>query len=110
MYYIPGIFSLLVLASGWYYMFYSPAAHRLSGIEQSDLNRFRIRLRRFNALVMMLLAVAFYAAVYTVPPGSPHLAWMLMSILILLAMMLVLALIDVNLTRRLRRRQKKDRP
>ena len=108
MYYLPGIFSLLVLASGWYYLFYSRAARRLQGIEEGSLNRFRVGLRRFNGVVMMLLAVAFYAAVYTVPPGSPHLPWILMCNLLLLAAMLVLALIDTQLTRRLRRKQKKD--
>jgi hypothetical protein len=107
-YYLPGIFSLLVLASGWYYIFYSPAAHRLAAIEEQHLNRFRIRLRRFNGVVMMLLAVAFYAAVYTFGPESKALPWAFITILLLLAAMLVLALIDVNLTRRLRRRQKKD--
>ncbi len=108
MHYLPGIFSLLVLAAGWYYLLYSPAARRLSAIEDSALNRFRIRLRRFNGLVMMLLAVVFYASVYTVPPGAPSLAWLFMCILLLLAAMLVLALIDLQLTRRLRRQRKKD--
>jgi hypothetical protein len=107
-YYLPGIFSLLVLAAGWYYLLYSTAAHRLSTIEAPQLNRFRVRLRRLNGIVMMLLAVAFYAAVYTVAPGSRSLAWTFMSVLLLMGAMIVLALIDVQLTRRLRRRQKKD--
>ena len=109
MYYIPGIFSFLVLASGWYYIFYSPAAHRLSGLEEGELNRFRIRLRRLNGVVMMLLAVTFYAAVYTIAPRTKMLAGAFVSILLLLSAMLILALIDLRLTRRLRRRQKKDR-
>src|SRR3954468_11352609 len=105
---LPDIFSLLVMAAGWYYIFYSPAARRLSGIEDSKLNTFRIRLRRFNGLVMMLLAVAFFAALHTVEqPRS--MAWVFMSILMLLAAMLILALIDLQLTRRLRARYKKDR-
>ena len=110
MYYIPGIFALLVLAAGWYYIFYSPAARKLSGIEERALNRFRVRLRRFNGLVMMLLAVAFYAAVYTTPPGSVSLVWAFVSVLLLMAAMIVLALIDVELTRRMRQKQKKDQP
>src|SRR5438552_1315587 len=98
-----------MVTSGWYYLFYSPAAHRLSAVEEGNLNRFRIRLRRFNGVVMMLLAVAFYAAVYTIAPRSPSLAWVFVSVLLLLAAMLILALIDLQLTRRLRRKQKKDR-
>ena len=106
---LPDIFALIVLAAGWYYIFYSPAARRLSGIEVSELNRFRIRLRRVNGLVMMLLAIAFFAAMHTVTqPRSA--AWVFMCILLLLAAMLVLALIDLQLTRRLRARQKKDQP
>jgi hypothetical protein len=108
--FLPEIFSLLVLASGWYYLFYSPAAHRLSGVEEGSINRLRIRLRRVNAVVMMLLAVTFYAAVRTIPPRTKMLAWAFVTILLLLSAMLILALIDLQLTRRLRRRQKKDQP
>ena len=110
MYYLPEIFSLLVLFAGWYYLFYSSAAHRLSAIEESNVNRYRVRLRRLNGLVMMLLAVIFYAAVRTIAPRTRMLAWALVSILLLLAAMLLLALIDLQLTRRLRRKQKKDQP
>ena len=57
---------------------------------------------------MMLLAVAFYALCYTVatPAGM---IWLGMSCLLLLSALLVLALMDLQLTRRLRRKQKKDR-
>jgi membrane protein YdbS with pleckstrin-like domain len=106
--YLPGIFSLIVLAAGWYYIFYSAAARRLSGIEDSALNRFRVRLRRFNGVIMMLLAVAFYAAYYTVADKNTA-AWIFIAILLLLAAMIALALIDVQLTRRLRQKQKRDR-
>lgn len=107
---LPGVLALIVLAAGWYYLFYSPAAHRLSGIEQPRLNALRVRLRRANGVVMMLLAVAFYAAAYTVDERTPqHTAMLvLMSIPILLCAMIVLALIDVRLTHRLRRERKRD--
>ena len=105
--YVPDIFALLVMTAGWYYMFYSPAASKLAGVENPRLNTFRIRLRRFNGLVMMLLAVAFYAANNTVTePRSA--TFVFMSIILLMAAMMFLALIDLQLTRRLRRGQKKD--
>src|SRR5205814_4375262 len=109
--YLPAAFSLLVLAAGWYYLFYSPAAHRLSGMEQPHLNALRIRLRRANGVVMMLLAVAFYAAAETVNEQTPQntAILILMSIPLLLVAMIVLALIDVRLTRQLRRDRKKDK-
>ena len=104
--YLPDIFALIVLAAGWYYLFFSNAARRLSGIEDSSLNRFRVRLRRFNGIVMMLLAVTFFAANNTVTePRSA--AWVGMSIMLLMGAMLVLALIDLQLTRRLRAEQQK---
>jgi Na+/H+ antiporter NhaD/arsenite permease-like protein len=104
---LPDIFALIVMAAGWYYIFYSPAARRLSGIEDSQLNRFRIRLRRLNGMVMMLLAVTFFAAMHTVTqPGAAAVIFML--IMLLLAAMMILALIDVRLTRRLRAERKKD--
>src|SRR5262249_10200576 len=105
---LPDIFALLVLAAGWYYIFYSPAAKKLAEIENHKLNTFRIRLRRFNGVVMMLLAVAFYAA--DTPVTEPRSAtFVFMGIILLMAAMMFLALIDLQLTRRLRRDRKKDR-
>src|SRR5689334_6250837 len=46
MYWLPAVFALLVMTAGWYYLFYSPAATRLTGVESDDANRLRIRLRR----------------------------------------------------------------
>src|SRR2546421_1988172 len=90
--YLPAAFSLLVLAAGWYYLFYSPAAHRLSGIEQPHLNALRIRLRRANGVVMMLLAVAFYAACETVNEftSKSTAILVLISVPLLLCAMIVL--------------------
>ena len=104
---LPGIFSLIVMAAGWYYIFYSPAAHRLSQIEGDRINTLRKRLRRSNGVVMMLLAVAFYAACYSAPE-SARATWIFIGIVLLLAAMLVLALIDLQLTRRLKAKQKRD--
>src|SRR5438477_12364820 len=99
MQHLPAVLSLLVLAAGWYYLFYSPAAHRLSAIEQPRFNALRIRLRRANGVVMMLLAVSFYAAAVTVNEQTPpNLAILvIVSIGLLLCGMIVLALIDVHL-------------
>src|SRR4051794_21824447 len=38
MYWLPAVFALLVMAAGWYYIFYSPAATRLTGVESRDAN------------------------------------------------------------------------
>ena len=109
MYYMPGIFALLVMAAGWFYIFYSSAAQRLSAIEDMRLNTMRVRLRRVNGLVMMLLAVSFYAACYTaVEPRS--VSWLFVSIVVLLAVMITMALVDLQLTRRLREQRRNQKP
>jgi hypothetical protein len=103
--YLPAVFALLVAAAGWYYLFYSPAAVRLGGIETDPANQKRIRLRRINGIVMMLLAVAFYAVGYTVSEPQPFLL-LLVSIILLLAVMMYLALADLRLTAKLRRNRR----
>lgn len=103
-----GIFSLLVAAAGWYYLFYSRAAQRLSGIENQDINQRRVRLRRIGGAVMMLLAVSVFAGVFTVQSPRSFVAVWLM-VLALLGAIVVLALMDLRLTIKLRRR-KRDLP
>jgi hypothetical protein len=53
---------LMIAAAGWYYLFYSRAAHRLGAIEAADANRWRVLLRRCNGLLMMALAALVYIA------------------------------------------------
>ncbi|MGH7215084.1 MAG: hypothetical protein ACREIT_10010 [Tepidisphaeraceae bacterium] len=100
------IFALLVAAAGWFYMFYSRAAVNLAGLEDQKLNRWRIRLRRVSGGAMFLLAIALFMGEYTFDaeerPQAFMLAWL--AALLLLLMIVILALIDLRLTWRLRRR------
>lgn len=107
---IPGMFSLLVLAAGWYYIFYSNAAKRLEGIENQRLNQLRVRLRRAGGLSMMLLAVVFYAGFYSIEPTRPLFAVLWLSVILLLMIVVILGLIDLRLTRRLREQLRKHHP
>ena len=59
------IFSLLVAAAGWYYMFYSRMAEKLAPIEEQQINRRRSRLRRIGGFFMFLLAVFLFAGFHT---------------------------------------------
>jgi hypothetical protein len=59
-------------------------------------------LRRINGIVMMLLALAFYAVGYSATEPQPFML-LLVSIILLLALMMYLALADVRLTAKLRR-------
>ena len=111
---LTSIFSLLVGAAGWYYMFYSRAALKLSGVEGEQRSRLRQRFRQANGFVMLLLAVALYAGFNSVDPATgPHAfvsVWF--SVFVLLLIIVLLALVDVRLTWRLRhaRRRAADAP
>jgi hypothetical protein len=102
---LPAIFCLLTGAAGWFYLFYSRGAHRLAGIENQRINLARIRLRRFGAGVMILLAIAFAVGYYGTNVREPTarfaIAWG--CVLMLLPVMLGIGLADLRLTRKLRR-------
>ncbi len=105
--FLPAIFSLLVAAAGWFYMFYSRAAHNLSGVEHDARNLRRIRLRRVGGFMMFLLAVAFFIGFQPYVWQSDLIAmgvWML--VMFLLLAIVVLGLIDLRLTWQLRKPRK----
>jgi hypothetical protein len=99
------IFALLIAAVGWYYLFYSRAADRLEGIEENRANRLRGTLRRVNAIIMLLIAVGIAVATYRFDmermPQQFALTWL--AVMALLFVSVVLALVDVRLTYKLRR-------
>jgi UDP-N-acetylmuramyl pentapeptide phosphotransferase/UDP-N-acetylglucosamine-1-phosphate transferase len=104
--YLPPIFALLVAAAGWYYLFYSKAAGKLATIEGEHSNRLRIRLRRACGVVIILLAVAFYAMfVYLQREEHATAGLLLMAVMLLMFGVVVLGLIDLRLTRRMRARR-----
>jgi drug/metabolite transporter (DMT)-like permease len=102
---LPAIFALLVGAIGWYYLFYSRAVSRLDGIEEQRTNRLRGLLRRINAILMLLIALGIALATYKFEwPGFENefvVTWSAVMLVLLLVM--VLGLIDVRLTWKLRR-------
>jgi len=110
MHLLPLILALLTAAAGWYYMFYSKAAHRLAGIEDPQLNRQRIRLRRIGGGTMFVLAVAFFAGFEAIDPErSPTLfvlTWL--GVAVLMFIIVALALADLRLTMRMRQRDRND--
>jgi len=100
---LPGIFALIVAAAGWYYLFYSQAAMRLQGVEQTAQNRSRIRLRRVGGLVILLLAAAFYAMFVMLRRERFAAAGVLLLIvMVLMGAVMVLGLIDLRFTHRMR--------
>lgn len=102
---LPGAFALLVAAAGWYYAFYSTAAHKLSGVESPANNRLRVRLRRINGCLMIGLGVSVYlfAASFEQRWNVKWIALLVLAMLTLALAISALAMVDVMLTRRLRR-------
>jgi hypothetical protein len=103
---LSGILSLLIALSGWYYMFYSRAAQRLGPVEGTTANLQRIRLRRVNGFMMFVLAVCLFSGVWTFDSHSTPRAFLTVwsVAIVLLFVIVLLALLDVRLTHRLRRR------
>ena len=106
---LPGIFSLIVGAAGWYYLFYSRAAEKLVAIEAAEVNRQRSRLRRLGGFCMLLLAVCMSAGFYTFDPKRAPAAFLAtwITVFFLLFLIVLFALLDVRLTAKLRRGRNK---
>jgi hypothetical protein len=102
---LPAIFALLVAAIGWYYLFYSRAASRLGGLEEQRTNQKRGLLRRINAILMLLIALGIAFATYKFEGHGFESEFVLTwsAVMFLLFAVVVLGLIDVRLTWKLRR-------
>jgi hypothetical protein len=101
---LPAILALLVAAAGWYYAFYSSAAGKLSGIERPSANRLRVRLRRINGCLMIVLGALFFILASALEQKWRPLTigWLTLSVLVLLLPIAALVMIDLSLTRRMR--------
>lgn len=101
--YLPAIFSLIVAAAGWFYIFYSKAASNLSTIEATETNRLRVRLRRVGGSVMILLAVSFYLGFVSLERHSAiGVVGFMSAVLVFMMVIVVLGLFDLRLTKKLR--------
>jgi len=98
-------FALLLAVAGWYYMFHSGSAAALAEVEGDAANRRRVRLRRAGGVAMFLLGVCFYAGFYAVDADRPtvgfYLVWL--AVMVLLMAVVILGIIDLYLTWKLRR-------
>ena len=108
---VAAILALLVGIAGWFYLFYSKAAHRLAGVEESATNRRRRLLRRVNGAVLLVVAVLFYVG-FTINPDLQRLPFVCVwsAVLVLLLVVLALAVIDMRWTAGIRRRLRRPEP
>lgn len=98
------IFSLLIAAIGWYYLFYSQASQRLEGIEDQRDNHRRGILRRVNAIVILLMALGIAFGTFHFREDTLEFLLDWAAVLLLLLVSVILALIDLRLTMKLRHR------
>ncbi len=99
------ILALMVGVAGWYYLFYSQAAGKLDAIEGSATNTRRSRLRRINGGAMVLLGGGFYSGFAIDPQVHRKIfAVIWLSVFVLLLIVVILAVIDLRLTAKLRRK------
>ena len=99
------IFSLIVGAIGWYYLFYSQASQKLLAIEDQQTNHRRGVLRRINAIVMLLLALGIAFGTFKFEPDKYPREFVIIwsGVMLLLLVFIGLALFDLRLTMKLRR-------
>ena len=102
--------ALMIAVAGWYYLFYSRAADRLAGVEEDRLNRLRVRLRRAGGVVLLVLGPTFFAGFRTLDPladfDATAFLGLWLSVMGLMGVMVILALVDVRLTLKLRQQQR----
>lgn len=105
------LLALLIGIAGWYYLFYSRAAHRLAGVEAAPANGRRVRLRRANGAAMIVLAVLLYVGTHTADPERHPRTFLgvWMGVILMLFVVVALGLADVRLTVALRAAQRKGR-
>jgi drug/metabolite transporter (DMT)-like permease len=98
-------FSLLVAASGWFYVFYSKSASRLSAVEAPADNLRRVICRRINGVAMLLLGAFFYIGAITLNPDVHPRLFLLtwLAVLLLLGLIMILVFVDLRLTMKIRR-------
>ena len=108
---IPGAVAFFVGVAGWFYLFYSRAAFNLSAIENQSLNRRRVALRRVGAAIMLLLALGIAIGSYSFDTEHPTFGFLVTWLLVmgLVMAMVILGLMDLRLTLKLRRRDYDNR-
>jgi sterol desaturase/sphingolipid hydroxylase (fatty acid hydroxylase superfamily) len=99
------IISLACGVAGWFYLFYSKAASRLSPLEPANRNALRIGMRRVCGVAMFLLGIAFFAGFNSVDDRRNPVAYLAvwLAAMLLLALIVALVAADVHLTGKIRR-------
>jgi len=112
MFVMAAILSLLIAVAGWHYLVHSTAANKLVIVEDEKVNQRRIRLRRVGGFFLLALAATLYIGFHQLDKDDfdQHDAvmaftWLAVAVL-MLCVVVVLALLDIRLTARLRKHLK----
>lgn len=101
---LPGILAVFVATVGGYYLLVSPAGSELAEFEAQHLNRLRRKMRRGGGLAMLLLSAALFTLFAAAEREAfATMRWALVGVMAVLFVLMVLALVDVRLTQKLRR-------
>lgn len=107
--YSAAILALLTGIAGWYYLFYARGVQKPPGLVDPRLTARRMVLRKVGGGIMLLLGIGLYLGFWAADDAS-HPFWFVavwVAVLVLMAALIVLALIDIRLTVRIRRQQLK---
>ena len=101
--FLPDLLALACGIAGWFYLFYSKAAAKLSALESPRQNSLRIALRRTCGAALVLLGALFFAGFKIDEHRSPGAYLGIWSAaLLLLLIIIILVATDLRLTYKLR--------
>jgi hypothetical protein len=101
--YLPDILTFLIAAAGWFYLFNAHGAGRLVAMENTHMNARRIALRKAGGGALFALAVAFFCGLHLPDPAHHAVLFLLiwLAVFLLVGCIMILAFIDLRMTRRL---------
>ena len=94
---------LIVAATGWHYLFYSRAVKVLEDLETRELHLRRVLCRRINGGLFIVLGVLTFCGTQSLRPALFVFVWL--AVMAILALIIVLAIVDLRLTSKLARSQ-----
>jgi hypothetical protein len=102
--FLPDILAFLIAAAGWFYLFNAHNAGRLVVIEDVRMNHRRIALRKAGGGTLFALAIVFYCGLHLADPVHHALLFVCLwlGVFLLVGCIMILALVDLRMTRRMR--------
>jgi hypothetical protein len=102
------IFSLFVAASGWHYLFQARGPYATVEDPTYRYNIRRLHFRKLGGLLMLVLGSLIFAGFFAVDQSEPTSAFIAiwLSVMTLVLIVILLALVDLRLTLKMRQIQR----